>query len=474
MAWVAIPNNPDWEYNNDPTDPGATNALRRQWVLSSNGVRQQKDGTQVYVQVRRVGDTANTNKGELSKSFWDARGTEDDIETDMILVFRTATANEEVRVGAATYYIGSGTDNYDGSIDWGDGTTTTVTGSPVNNAGLVHTFASSGDHTVRVSGPGFHKVNFTPGSANSTRGGNTEAQTDKLIRVLNLGDIGHKNLRKAFNRTRQLLSFTLGHTNLSNCVGAGDLLANRAWNMNDAAVAATVDLSGFDASAFATHSNATNDSMSSMFEASAVNMNTLNLSGINTTGVISTQSMFKNITNNSSNVANELNLTTLDVRDLDTSSVIVFSSMFASNPTVTTITGVENMDTSSGKYFYSMFYQMGLTGSLNLSSWDWSSALAYGNMFNGTSNLTDIIGIENINVTALANTSALSNFITGITLPTSRYDQLLINLAAQTKNQASQTAHFGNSQYTAGGAAEAARTSLISNDGYTITDGGAA
>lgn len=44
-------------------------------------------------------DTANANRGELSKSFWDARGDEDDVETDMILVFRTTAANEEVRVG---------------------------------------------------------------------------------------------------------------------------------------------------------------------------------------------------------------------------------------------------------------------------------------------------------------------------------------------------------------------------------------
>jgi hypothetical protein len=33
--------------------------------------------------------------------------------------------------------------------------------------------------------------------------------------------------------------------------------------------------------------------------------------------------------------------------------------------------------------------------------------------------------------------------------------------------------HFNNATYTAGGAAEAARTALI-NDGWDITDGGAA
>jgi hypothetical protein len=472
MAWVAIPNNPDWEYNNDPTDPGATNATRRQWALSSNGVRQQKDGTQVYVQVRRVGDTADANRGELSKSFWDARGDEDDIETDMILVFRTTASNEQVRVGAAAHYVSGVEQDYDGSINWGDGTTTTVTGKPLNNADLVHTFASSGDHTVRVSGPGFHKVNFRPGSTSFTSGGNTEAQTDKLIRVLNLGDIGHKYLRYAFYRTRQMMSFTLGHTDLSNCDNMGGFFALRTWNMNANAVPATVDLTGLDTSGFSTGANS--QQINDMFESSAINMNTLNLTGINTANLTMIRGLYKNITGNNSTVAAALNFTTIDVRPYNTSSVTNFISMFSRNSTLTTITGIEDMDVSSGEYFGEMFYGTGLTGSLDLSSWDWSSGINYSYMFNNSSSLTDIIGIENISVTALNNTSALSNFLSGVTLPTSRYDQLLINLAAQTKNQASQTAHFGNSQYTTGGAAEAARTSLINNDGYTITDGGAA
>jgi hypothetical protein len=148
--------------------------------------------------------------------------------------------------------------------------------------------------------------------------------------------------------------------------------------------------------------------------------------------------------------------------------------MFASNPTLTTITGIEDMDVSSGTYFYAMFQGTDLTGSLDLSSWDFSSGRWYSNMFKDCHNLTDIIGIENISVTNLRWATSLSNFLYAVTLPTSRYDQLLINLAAQTKNQASQTAHFGSSRYTRGGAAEAARTSLINNDGYTITDGGGA
>ena len=477
MAWVAIPNNPNWEYNNDPTDPGATNALRGQWVLSSNGVRQQKDGTQVYVQVRRVGDTADANRGELSKSFWDARGDEDDIETDMILVFRTTTANEEVRIGAAQYYENSQSVDYDASIDWGDGTTSAVTGSPANNAGLLHTFASAGDYTVRVSGPGFHKVNFYPGSISSTAGGNTEAQTDKLISVLNFGDVGHKTLRHAFYRTRYMTNFTLGHTDLSNCNDMRDFFSYRTWNMNANAVPLTVDLTNFDVSGLRTNGeypSGTTMKLGGFFKASGVNMNTLNLTGINTTGVTSMNSFFYNISGQSTPFANALNLTTIDVRPLNTSSVTSFTQMFGENETLTSITGIEDMDVSSGTYFAMMFYNTGLTGSLDISSWDFSSAINYHYMFYSSDGLTDIIGIENINVTKLNTTQALIRFLTGVTLPTSRYDQFLINLAAQDKSQttATQTADFGNSRYTAGGAAEAARTSLITNDGYTITDGG--
>mgnify|MGYP003973878395 FL=1 len=470
MAFVAIPNNDQYEYDNAPPDPGAGHPMRALWLKSSNGVRTEH-GHSVYVRTRRIG-SGNVDHGELSKSYWDARGDEDDIETDMILVFRTTAANEQVRIGAAAHYVNGQEQDYDGSINWGDGTTTTVTGKPLNNAGLVHTFASSGDHTVRVSGPGFPKVNFRPGSTSFTSGGNTEAQTDKLIRVLNLGDIGHKYLRFAFYRTRQMMSFTLGHTDLSNCDNMGGFFANRTWNIGAGTVPATVDLTGLDTSGFYTGANS--QQINDMFESSAVNMNTLNLTGINTANLNMIRGLFKSIAGNNSSIAAILNFTTIDVRPFNTGSVTNFISMFAQNLRLTTITGIEDMDVSSGEFFQEMFYGTGLTGSLDLSSWDWSSGRNYSHMFTNSSSLTDIIGIENISVTALSSTSALSNFLFGVTLPTSRYDQLLINLAAQTKNQAWTTAHFGNSQYTAGGAAEAARTSLISNDGYTITDGGAA
>lgn len=73
MAWQSIPNNPNWEYQDSPPDPGAGSPLRPLWLKQTGGVR--TDGThQVYTQVRRIpkdaGD-ANANRGELSKTYWD-------------------------------------------------------------------------------------------------------------------------------------------------------------------------------------------------------------------------------------------------------------------------------------------------------------------------------------------------------------------------------------------------------------------
>lgn len=70
MAWVAIPNNPRYEYNNTPTDPGAGSSQRPLWLKQTNGVRTTL-GFENYTNVRRVGTTDDI--GEMSKNYWDAQ-----------------------------------------------------------------------------------------------------------------------------------------------------------------------------------------------------------------------------------------------------------------------------------------------------------------------------------------------------------------------------------------------------------------
>ena len=69
--------------------------------------------------------------------------------------------------------------------------------------------------------------------------------------------------------------------------------------------------------------------------------------------------------------------------------------------------------------------------------------------------------------------STLAEFLFGAGLSTANYDATLIGWAAQNV-RSGLTCDFGNSQYTAGGAAEAARNTLINTYSWTITDGGTA
>ena len=70
MAWVNITNNTGWQYNNSPSDPGASSPLRPLWQKQTNGIRT-TNGHAVYTECRRTGTTAVA--GEISKTYWDAQ-----------------------------------------------------------------------------------------------------------------------------------------------------------------------------------------------------------------------------------------------------------------------------------------------------------------------------------------------------------------------------------------------------------------
>ena len=69
MAWVQIPNNPYWEYDTNPQDPGG--ALSLLWSLGVAGIRTNADGNEVYMNCRRVGSSDASRPSEISKTYWD-------------------------------------------------------------------------------------------------------------------------------------------------------------------------------------------------------------------------------------------------------------------------------------------------------------------------------------------------------------------------------------------------------------------
>lgn len=95
-----------------------------------------------------------------------------------------------------------------------------------------------------------------------------------------------------------------------------------------------------------------------------------------------------------------------------------------------------------------------------------SSIVVATDMFNGTSLFDQ--DLSSWNVSAL--TSA-ANFLNGGSLSTANYDALLVAWDAQTL-QSGVSIHFGTSTFTLLSAADTARTNMITNDLWTIIDGG--
>jgi surface protein len=170
------------------------------------------------------------------------------------------------------------------------------------------------------------------------------------------------------------------------------------------------------------------------------------------------------------------NLSTWDV-----SNVTSFSAAFlifgggATAPS-TPVSGLGSWDMSSVTNIVSM-----LRGQTNynedLSSWNVSNVTNMANTFFGSTSFD-----QNLSSWDIANVTNFTNFAKNTTFSTSNYDAILIGweatLQAAFPNGSGYTPsisiNFGNSEYTGGGAAETARTSLINNFNWTITDGGIA
>ncbi|RLD51709.1 MAG: hypothetical protein DRJ05_18145, partial [Bacteroidetes bacterium] len=104
-------------------------------------------------------------------------------------------------------------------------------------------------------------------------------------------------------------------------------------------------------------------------------------------------------------------------------------------------------------------------GSFNddVSNWDVSNVTNMSAMFRSATSFDQNIGNWNVQ-----NVLDMTDMFFGVTLSTSNYDALLIGWDAQNL-QSGINFHGGNSMYCNG---EAARTNMINNDGWTITDGG--
>ena len=70
MAWISIPNNTEYEFDNNPPDPGG--AQTPLWLKQVQGVRTVgvTSPIEIYTRVRKVGSSVD-DAGELNKTYWD-------------------------------------------------------------------------------------------------------------------------------------------------------------------------------------------------------------------------------------------------------------------------------------------------------------------------------------------------------------------------------------------------------------------
>ena len=138
----------------------------------------------------------------------------------------------------------------------------------------------------------------------------------------------------------------------------------------------------------------------------------------------------------------------------------------------------------------------------NLTNWDFSNvtrldvaffnassftgeglgSIDVGNVTNFSNAINNTSVNQNLSFWDITSATNFNSFANSTTFSTSNYDAILIGweatLQASFPNGSGYTPsisiNFGNSEYTGGGAAETARTSLINNFNWTITDGGIA
>ena len=409
--------------------------------------------------------------------------------------------------------------NYDGVVDWGDGTET------INASDSSNVYATAGTYTIEVKGNA-SIIDFTDHSDTRNRLQEISSWGQGEVKTLNLENTDNadysnisntpvfakdaslyrcfarinnndidgiedwdvsnvSNMEKMFNSNYDF-NQSIGGWDVSNVTNMRDVFAG-AFDFNK-------PIGNWDVS------NVTN--MFGMFQAATSfnqDINSWDVSNVTDMGL-----MF--LGNNAFNQP---------IGDWDVSSVTNMGAMFSTNFTasrncifnqpigdwdvgnVTDMSGmflgntafdqpIGNWNVSNVSNFYRMFYAT--TFNQDISSWDVSNVTSFSGMFSfntvfnqdisswDTSNVTNMYGVfmsatsfnYDISGWDFSSVTNMDDFMDNKTYNSSYYDSLLIALDATGNTNV--TLGMGSSQY--GAAGTAARISLVSK-GWTITDGGA-
>jgi len=371
-------------------------------------------------------EISNAEFFSFSPEFWDlTTRLWDTYEGSFVTTWATTSNGETITLPL----VSGGTYNF--TVKWGDGTIDTITA--YNQAEVTHTYATAGTYTVTIAGT-------IEGWRFNNAGDKTKIQTiesyGSLVITTDGAFYGCSNLASTATDTPTISTTSLAFT-FTNCTNFNGAIGN--WNV----------------------SGVTN--MSYMFySATAFNQD------ISSWDVSSVTNMFVMLFN-----ATSFNQ---DIGSWNVSSVTNMQSMFYGATSFNQDIG--SWDVSSVTNMVTMFINA-TSFNQNLGSWVVSSVTNMQSMFHNADGMSaaNLGAVKDWTITALTNGINFQIFCTN-SMSTADYDALLIAWEAQAPNN-NVSIHFNAATYTAGGAAEAARTSLttaVGSGGYgwTITDGGTA
>lgn len=303
-------------------------------------------------------------------------------------------------------------------VDWGDGTIDNITSHTATE--VTHTYSSGGTYTINITGD-------LLGWQFNNGGDKLKMKEIKNWGALNIstrfGFYGCGNMTCTASDAPSITITDLS-SYFRNCHNFNGAIGN--WDVSSVRI------------------------MTAMFQgATSFNQD---LNNWVTNSVVRTNAMFRNATIFNGNISN-----------WNTSNVTNMGNMFIGT---NFNQDISSWDTSNVTNMTEMFWDADQFNQ-PIGSWDTSSVTNMSYMFYRN----DIFNqdISNWDINQVTN---LTNFMLQATgLSTTNYDALLVGWEAQAPTSGINI-NFGGSQYTAGGAAETARTSLINTYGWTITDGG--
>ncbi len=420
-------------------------------------------------------------------------------QTPFVTVWETTSADEEITIPTNT-----SSSDYDFTIDWGDGTTETYTGTDPDPS---HIYATADTHTVEITGT-FPRIFLDAHSA----GNGDPTNAAKLQSIEQWGDIQWESMAAAFAGAENLTYNATDAPDLTNVTSLHDMFREATsfngnvggWNVSGVTDMAGMfsdarsfnqDLSGWDVSSVT--------DMSAMFD-DADNFNG-DVTGWDVSNVTSTFAMFQRAGSFNRDISGWNVSSVTDMRGMfngatnfnqdigawDVSNVTQMVFMFSGAESFNQNIGgwnVSNVSSMRGMFIDATSFNQDIGGwnvssvinmdrmfegasnfNQDIGSWDVSSVESMGAMFRNATSFDQALGRWNVSAVQKFEDTDFGGFLEGAELSPANYDSLLVGWS-ELQLTDSLAFHAGSSQYTID--AHSARQAIIDTHGWTINDGG--